>query len=132
MSSDLLLFARVSSESPGSVNGFLQEVIRVEEFLKDPWGVRVSREGTVQVPVPKLAPVAAGDREGAAAVEKSASVLAQTRWLALQRKAAATMAAAAEDYSGKVESGYVAVIFLRLALCNVFLLVCLYAYARCR
>ncbi|XP_039002984.1 uncharacterized protein LOC120129586 isoform X2 [Hibiscus syriacus] len=98
-----------SLQSPGSVNGFLQEAIRVEEFLKDPWGVRVSREGTVQVPVPKLAPVAAGDGEGAAAVEKSASVLAQTRWLALQRKAAATMVAAAEDYSGKVESGYVAV-----------------------
>ncbi|KAL4332585.1 hypothetical protein GQ457_07G025240 [Hibiscus cannabinus] len=98
-----------SLQSPGSVNGFLQEAIRVEEFLKDPWGVRVSREGTVQVSVPKLAPVTAGDGGGAGAVEESASVLAQTRRLALQRKAAATMVAAAEDYAGKVESGYVAV-----------------------
>ncbi|XP_039034202.1 uncharacterized protein LOC120170310 isoform X1 [Hibiscus syriacus] len=97
-----------SLQSPGSENGFFQEAIRIEEFLKDPWGVRVSREGTVQVPVPKLAPATAGDGGGAGAVEESASVLAQTRRLALQRKAAATMAAA-EDYAGKVESGDVAV-----------------------
>ncbi|KAK8615075.1 hypothetical protein V6N13_068861 [Hibiscus sabdariffa] len=87
--------------SPGSETGFLREVIRVEEFLQDPWGVRVSREGTVQVPVPKLAPVTTrdGGGGGGGAVEE----LAQAKRLALQRKAAA------EDYAREVESGGVTV-----------------------
>ncbi|KAK6240208.1 hypothetical protein QUC31_005677 [Theobroma cacao] len=100
-------------QSPNSKNGFLQEVIRVEEFLKDPWGVRVSREGTVQVPVPKVAPVPAGDGGGGGggggdAAEEVASVSAQAKRLALQRKAAAAMVAA-EDYARRVESGDIAV-----------------------
>ncbi|XP_021280478.1 uncharacterized protein LOC110413824 isoform X2 [Herrania umbratica] len=99
-------------QSPNSKNGFLQEVIRVEEFLKDPWGVRVSREGTVQVPVPKVAPVPAGDGGGGGcggdAAEEAASVSAQAKRLALQRKAAAAMVAA-EDYARRVESGDIAV-----------------------
>ncbi|OMP04927.1 Zinc finger, PHD-type [Corchorus capsularis] len=98
-------------QSPNSKNGFLQEVIRVEEFLKDPWGVRVSREGTVQVPVPKVAPVPAGDGGvggGGDAVEEAASASSQAKRLALQRKAAAAMVAA-EDYARRVESGDIAV-----------------------
>ncbi|GMI74140.1 hypothetical protein like AT3G08020 [Hibiscus trionum] len=98
--------------SPNSGNGFLQEVIRVEEFLKDPWSVGVSREGTVQVPVPKLASVPAGDGSGAGAVEESASV---AKRLALQRKAAAAMVAA-EEYARKVESGDIVVTPINSAL----------------
>ncbi|XVF22939.1 hypothetical protein REPUB_Repub12eG0214100 [Reevesia pubescens] len=100
-------------QSPNSKNGFLQEVIAVEDFLKDPWGVRVSREGTVQVPVPKVSPVpvgdgCGGDGGGVDAVEEAASVSAQAKRLALQRKAAAAMVAA-EDYARRVESGDIAV-----------------------
>ncbi|XP_022756808.1 uncharacterized protein LOC111304502 isoform X2 [Durio zibethinus] len=97
--------------SPNSKNGFLQEVIRIEDFLKDPWGVRVSREGTVLVPVPKVAPVPAGDGGGGGgvgAVQEAASVSPQAKRLALQRKAAAAMVAA-EDYARRVESGDIAV-----------------------
>ena len=116
-------------QSPNSKNVFLQEVIRVEEFLKDPWGVRVSREGTVQVPVPRVAPVPAGDGGGGGdAVEEEALVSAQAKRLALQRKAAAAMVAA-EDYARKVESGDIAVIFLHLTLC-ICLGICLFASAR--
>ncbi|GMJ01438.1 hypothetical protein like AT3G08020 [Hibiscus trionum] len=99
-----------SLQSPGSENGFLREVNRVEEFLKDPRGFRVSREGTVQVRVPKVATVAAGDGGGAGAVEESTSALAQAKRLALQRKAAA------EDYARKVESGGVAVVPINSAI----------------
>ncbi|XP_022770091.1 uncharacterized protein LOC111313683 isoform X2 [Durio zibethinus] len=97
-------------QSPNSKNGFLQEVIRLEEFLKDPWGVRVSREGTVQVPLPKVAPVPAGDVGGGAgdAVDEAASLSAQAKRLALQRKAAAAMVAA-EHYARRVESGDIAI-----------------------
>ncbi|KAK8506509.1 hypothetical protein V6N12_034236 [Hibiscus sabdariffa] len=97
--------------SPNSCNGFLQEVIRVEEFLKDPWGVRGSREGTVQVPVPKLEPVLPGDGGGGGAVEESA----QAKRLALQRKAAAPVAAA-EEYARKAQSGDVVVTPINSAL----------------
>ena len=86
-------------------------MIQVEEFLKDPWGVRVSREGIVQVPVPKVAPDPTGDGGGGGdAVEEAASVSALAKRLALQRKAAAAMVAA-EDYARKVESGDIAVIY---------------------
>ncbi|KAK8614398.1 hypothetical protein V6N13_122756 [Hibiscus sabdariffa] len=90
-----------------SNNGFLQEVIQVEGFLKDPWGVRVSRQGTVQVPVPKVAPVPAGDGVGGGGAD-TLDESAQAKRLALQRKAAAAMVAA-EDYARRVESGDVTV-----------------------
>ncbi|KAA3471507.1 Histone-lysine N-methyltransferase MLL [Gossypium australe] len=91
--------------SPDSKHDFLQELIRVEAFLKDPLGVTVSRERTVQVRVPKVTPVPAGDGgDGVDAVEDSASVLAaQSKRLVLQRKAAA------EVYARKVEPGDIAV-----------------------
>ena len=80
--------------------------------MQDPWGVRVSREGTVQVPVPKVAPVPVvdGGEAGGDAVDEAASVSAQAKRLALQRKAAAAMVAA-ENYARRVESGDVVVIF---------------------
>ncbi|GAV86067.1 hypothetical protein CFOL_v3_29500 [Cephalotus follicularis] len=98
-----------------SKNHFLQEVDRIEEFLKDPWGIRVLREATVQVSVPRVAPVivppppppavlvvADGD-----AVEEAAAVSlvsTQAKRVALQKKAAAAMVAA-EDFARKFESG---------------------------
>ncbi|EXB32768.1 Histone-lysine N-methyltransferase MLL4 [Morus notabilis] len=99
-------------------NGFLDEVRKVEEFLKDPWGIRV-RDGekgaaTVQVAVPRIVPppppppqpvlpppADAVDEEAAAA---AAAASAQAKRAALQRKAAAAMVAA-EDYARRFESG---------------------------
>lgn len=106
----------------------MQELIGVEAFLKDPLGVTVSRERTVQVRVPKITPVPAGDGgDGFDAVEDSGSVLvAQSKRLVLQRKAAA------EVYARKVVPGDIAVIiiYLHLTLC-AYLGICLCASVRC-
>lgn len=111
-----------------SKNDFLEEVRKVEEFLKDPWGIRVREEkGTVQVAVPRVAPpppppqplvpvVADGvDEEAALAMS------AQNKRAALQRKAAAAMVAA-EDYARRFESGDLAVRFFQFFFFFVFLL----------
>ncbi|KAE8701622.1 germination-related protein [Hibiscus syriacus] len=90
-------------QSTSSKHGFLHEVIQVEGFLKDPWGVRVSRERTVQVPVPKVAPVPSGDGGGGGGAD-SVYESAQAKRPALPRKAAAAMVAA-EDYARRVELG---------------------------
>lgn len=103
-------------------DGFLEEVRRVEEFLRDPWGFRVSEEkGTVQVPVPRvvqpppppphqqpLVPVVA---DGVADDEAALAMSAQNKRAALQRRAAAAMVAA-EDYARRFESGDLAVRFV--------------------
>ncbi|KAH7661756.1 Histone-lysine N-methyltransferase protein [Dioscorea alata] len=99
----------------GVGEGFLEEVVRVEEFLKDPWVVRVGRGGgdgrdvgTVQVLVPKVVaapplpvPVAAEDGGEDGAVGAT-SVLA--RRAAMQRQAVAA-SMAAEDYVRRLEAG---------------------------
>lgn len=99
-------------------NDFLDGVVKVEEFLKDPWGIR-ARDGkgtTVQVWVPKVAPppppvqpvgvvgeaFVGGGGDGVD--EMAAAMSAQTKRIALQRKAAAAMIAA-EDYARRFESG---------------------------
>ncbi|KAK8639839.1 hypothetical protein V6N13_138206 [Hibiscus sabdariffa] len=69
--------------------------------------VRVSREETVQVPVPKVAPVPVGDGGGGGGAD-TVDESAQAKRLALQRKAAAAMVAA-EDYARRAESGDVTV-----------------------
>ncbi|GKU88623.1 hypothetical protein SLEP1_g2862 [Rubroshorea leprosula] len=90
-------------------NVFFQEVIRVEDFFKDPWGIRVSKEGTVQVSVPKVEPVRPGDvPAGVDAVDEAAALSAQAKRLAVQRRAAAAMVVA-EDFARRVESGDIAV-----------------------
>lgn len=94
---------------------------KVEDFLNDPWGIRV-RDGekgttaTVQVAVPRIAPPPPppplplvpppGDAvdEEAAAAAAAAAASAQAKRAALQRKAAAAMVAA-EDYARRFESG---------------------------
>ncbi|KAF2293562.1 hypothetical protein GH714_002825 [Hevea brasiliensis] len=105
---------------------FLLDVLRIEEFFKDPLGIRDSKKSTVQVLVPKVAPVpaapaptfgvvAAGDGGGGGGgggagggSELGEEASAQTKRVALQRKAAAAMVAA-EDYARRFESGDMAV-----------------------
>lgn len=104
-----------SVQSSKARNDFVHDVVLVEEFLKDPLGrFRVSKEeSTVQVLVPEVPqppPPAVAIVDGAgldAAEEAAAAVSAQTKRVALQRKAAAAMVAA-EDYARRFESGYVA------------------------
>ncbi|XP_011025451.1 PREDICTED: uncharacterized protein LOC105126322 isoform X2 [Populus euphratica] len=94
---------------------FLFDVGRIDEFLKDPLGIRASREGTVLVSVPKVVPVPASippthslevvsarDREGDGGVGDEA-FSTQTRRVAIQRQAAAAKASA-EYYAKKVAS----------------------------
>lgn len=105
---------------------------KVEDFLNDPWGIRV-RDGekgttaTVQVAVPRIAPPPPppplplvpppGDAvdEEAAAAAAAAAASAQAKRAALQRKAAAAMVAA-EDYARRFESGDLMVRFFQLPL----------------
>ena len=95
---------------------FLFDVARIDEFLKDPLGIRASREGTVLVSAPKVVPVpapippthslevvSARDREGDGGVVEDA-FSTQTKRVAIQRQAAAAKASA-EYYAKKVESG---------------------------
>lgn len=103
-------------QNGGAKNEFLDGVLKVEEFVKDPWGIRV-RDGkgtTVQVWVPKVVPPpppvqpvgVVGEALGGAdgVDEMAAAMSAQTKRIALQRKAAAAMIAA-EDYARRFESG---------------------------
>ncbi|KAL6565663.1 hypothetical protein OROHE_004718 [Orobanche hederae] len=96
---------------------FLQEVSRVEQFLKDPWLIKARENATIQVKVPRIvaspatlplpqftppvsvAPGGAGDE---AAAMSAAS--AQVKRTALQKQAAAA-SMVAEDYARKFESG---------------------------
>eukprot|EP00258_Populus_trichocarpa_P048607 XP_024464626.1 uncharacterized protein LOC7467337 isoform X2 [Populus trichocarpa] len=93
---------------------FLFDVARIDEFLKDPLGIRASREGTVLVSVPKVVPVpapippthslevvSARDREGDGGVGEEA-FSTQTKRVAIQRQAAAAKASA--EYYAKVAS----------------------------
>lgn len=103
-------------------------VHKVEDFLKDPWGIRVNKDGkgtTVQVWVPKVAPPpppvlqpvgVVGEAFGGAdgVDEMTAAMSAQTKRIALQRKAAAAMIAA-EDYARRFESGNLVV-----RICNLY------------
>ncbi|XP_044489518.1 uncharacterized protein LOC123213943 isoform X2 [Mangifera indica] len=110
-----------SVQSAKARSDFLHEVVLLERFLDDPWGeIRVSKEGsTVQVSVPELPQpppqpqpqsqslVVDGISAADAADEAAAAVSAQTKRVALQRKAAAAMVAA-EDYARRFESGDIA------------------------
>ncbi|CAL8113965.1 unnamed protein product [Prunus armeniaca] len=95
---------------------FLQDVLRVHDFLIDPTGIRARDEGkTVQVAVPRVAPPPpppqpvlpsiVGDVAVVVDDESAAAASAQAKRAALQRKAAADMVAA-EDFVRRFESGY--------------------------
>lgn len=116
-------------ESAKAKNEFLEGVSRIEEFLRDPWGIRVREKGeeeggggggwndTVQVVVPKVIPPpppplpppvvdgGIGIGGGGNVVDEvAAAASAQSKRVALQKKAAAAMVAA-EDYARRFESG---------------------------
>lgn len=118
----------------------------VEEFLKDPLGIRVRDEekgvATVQVKVPKVAPpptpppplplpsslaqsvVVPAVGDVVVVDDEAAAASAQAKRAALQRKAAAAMVAA-EDYARRFESGDLMVRFfefgpLNLRNCNFY------------
>nr|XP_025887091.1 uncharacterized protein LOC101264566 [Solanum lycopersicum] len=88
-------------------NGFLGDVTKLEEFLKDPWGLKAKQPATCQVKVPKLivesplrVPVGNGDGE-----EAASTASAQTKRVALQKKAAAASSNVGEDFTGGFQSG---------------------------
>ena len=96
---------------PKGYNGFLGDVTRLEEFIKDPWGLKAKQPATCQVKVPKLivespprVPVGNGDGE-----EAASTASAQTKRVALQKKAAAAASNVGEDFTGGFQSGDVEV-----------------------
>ncbi|XP_054792178.1 uncharacterized protein LOC129297866 isoform X2 [Prosopis cineraria] len=93
---------------------FLDDVARIDEFLKDPLGIRApERERTVQIAVPKVVPpppppqrqlqsTAAAD--GVPVIDEvDEAVSTKAKRVALQRKGAAAMIAA-EEYARQFES----------------------------
>lgn len=114
-------------QSEKGKNDFLEEVFRIEEFIKDPWLLRADANATVQVKVPKVAVIApppppqttqapatvsVAEGDGGGDVDEAAlAVSAQTKRVALQKKAAAA-SLVAEDYARRFESGEVAVSIL--------------------
>lgn len=99
---------------PKGKNGFVEDVAKVEEFLKDPWLLKAREGATIQVKVPKIvvAPppqVPVGDGGGGGGgggdgEEAAAIASAQTKRVALQKKAAAA-SMVAEDFARRFESG---------------------------
>ncbi|XP_028799794.1 uncharacterized protein LOC114755092 isoform X2 [Neltuma alba] len=90
-------------------NGFLDDVVCLREFLKDPSGLGVSSDSslTLQVAVPKVLqlPPPPGQLKSSVvgdAVNEAASM--QAKRVAMQRKGAAAMIAA-EEYARRFESG---------------------------
>ena len=115
---------------------FAEEVSRIEEFLRDPLGIRFREKrgvgdsgwkDTVQVLVPKVDPppppllpppvvdggggggIGGGGGGGNVVDEVAAAASAQSKRIALQKKAAAAMVAA-EDYARRFESGDLAAV----------------------
>ena len=115
---------------------FAEEVSRIEEFLRDPLGIRFREKrgvgdsgwkDTVQVLVPKVVPppppllpppvvdggggggIGGGGGGGNVVDEVAAAASAQSKRIALQKKAAAAMVAA-EDYARRFESGDLAAV----------------------
>ena len=93
---------------------FLAEISQLEHFFKDPWIIRVKEGATVQIPVPKVVPppppppvsaIVHGDDVAPSAEEL---LSAQTKRVALQKKAAVA-SLAAEDFARKFESGVLVV-----------------------
>ncbi|XP_019159580.1 PREDICTED: uncharacterized protein LOC109156171 isoform X1 [Ipomoea nil] len=85
-------------QSESGKNEFLQEVARVEDFIKDPWLRKAKQGATIQVIVPKLAlPAALGDGDA-----EAVAAAAQTKRATLQKRAAAA-SLVAEDYAGRYD-----------------------------
>lgn len=93
----------------------MQEVARVEQFLKDPWLINKRDNATVQVKVPKVVvasnPPPPIPHFAADAADESAAASAQVKRVALQKQAAAA-SVEAEDYARRFESGDLEVVFV--------------------
>lgn len=110
-------------------------MLKVQEFLKDPSGIRARDDGrTVQVVVPRVAPPpppppqpippsVVGDAVAAVDDESAAAATAQAKRAALQRKAAADMVAA-EDFARRFESGDLSVRFRKFTAYTIFYVPC--------
>ncbi|KAK6928753.1 hypothetical protein RJ641_004958 [Dillenia turbinata] len=87
-------------------DGFLEEISTVEEFLKDPWLLRVRERSTVQVLVPKVVttPASLSVNDGFGVGDAEELLSAQTKRAAIQKRAAAA-SLVAEDYARRFESG---------------------------
>lgn len=94
-------------------DGFLGQIRRLEEFLEDPWKIRVTDgKETIQVAVPRIPapppplpiPILPPVGDAVAGDDEAAAASAQAKRSALQRKAAAAMVAA-EDFARRFESG---------------------------
>lgn len=95
---------------------FLQEVARVEQFLKDPWLIKARENATIEVKVPKVVvspappppppqfPADVSVAVGGGGEEAAAAASAQVKRVALQKQAAAA-SMVAEDYARRFESG---------------------------
>lgn len=113
---------------------FLAQVLRIEEFIKDPWLLKAEANATVQVKVPKVVVVAppplppppvavlkattvvipakdAGGDGNGDGDEAALASSAQAKRMALQKKAAAA-SLVAEDFARRFESGEMVVSFL--------------------
>ncbi|XP_068648220.1 uncharacterized protein [Aristolochia californica] len=87
---------------------FFEEVLLVQQFLSDQWPIRVQREGTVQVAVPRIVPaVTVVDGGDGLAGDGDEMLSAQTKRATLQRRAVAA-SLAAEDYARRFETGNLA------------------------
>lgn len=92
-------------QSKKAKDEFLDEIGRVEEFLKDPRLIRVRENSTVQVVVPKVVVSPAPAEIPAILGDEAEELLsAQTKRAAMQRKAAAA-SLVAEDYARRFETG---------------------------
>ncbi|KAI4323419.1 hypothetical protein L6164_023026 [Bauhinia variegata] len=90
---------------------FLDDVVKLDDFLRDPWGIRArDKDKTVQVAIPKVVPPPPPPPRqlktpvdgGQTGDEEALSMQAKT--VALRKKGAAAMIAA-EEYARKFESG---------------------------
>nr|DAD29717.1 TPA_asm: hypothetical protein HUJ06_031185 [Nelumbo nucifera] len=91
---------------------FLEEVFRVEDFLRDPWSLRAREKGTVQVVVPRIivptvAVTSVADGLGGGDGDGEEILSAQNKRAALQKRAVAA-SLAAEDYARRFETGNLA------------------------
>lgn len=97
------------ANSSNGKEGFLSEVEKLEEFLKDPRLVRARESETVTVAVPKVVVQVVAPPPPAAAPlalvqEEDEMVSAQNKRAAMQRKAAKD-SVVAEDYVKRMETG---------------------------
>ncbi|KAF8396147.1 hypothetical protein HHK36_017760 [Tetracentron sinense] len=84
---------------------FLDEVFRVEEFLRDPWLVRDKERSTVQVAVPRIVSPTVAVVDGFGGGGDGEELLSVQAKRAAMQKKAVVVSLVAEDYARKFETG---------------------------